>query len=184
MRHRRVWLVVSSWLAAWGPNVLIAQDVPIVEAGARIRLTMASGARRVAGWYEGRSGDWIEVRLDRPKVSTAIALDSVRRIEVSRGRRTRMGKGALVGAAIGGASFGLLALTDPGCRAGQLCPFEGAEWDIAGIAAGAGVGALVGVLVGAIGQEAWAPATVQGWSPIVTATRDRVGLGWRVALHR
>jgi hypothetical protein len=149
---------------------LSAQGAPPVDVGSRVRVTLAGAeSRRVAGTVVHVGNDSLSLVSGRD--TTAVAVRSISRLELSRGRRS-FGGGAVLGGAIGAGlgTAGALAWVASSCfksatSTGGNCP---TGVSAAGIVLGGGaVGALVGVL---IRPERWARV---GW----TGLRASVGPG-------
>lgn len=145
-------LVLAAALAWAVP--LTAQQLPVVEPGHRVRLTLSPDSQsgrtiRIVGTLMRLGPDSIAVYdQDRQAVVTA-ALEAAARLEASRGHRSYTLRGTLIGlaaGAAGGIATGLLV-----CGTGD-CISSGGDWEglvvgvlgIGGGLVGAGVGALVG----------------------------------------
>jgi hypothetical protein len=122
------------WLAA--PAGLVAQQV-----SGLIRAELNSGPGH---WLVGRAAaatpDSVYFVPERSRDTLGYARSELRRIQVSRGRHSRAGAGALVGGAAG-AVGGILLTTAAECE--DYCPGSGAGFAV-GALVGAGFGALVG----------------------------------------
>ncbi len=103
-----------------------------VEPGARVRVTAPDlGINKYTGVLEGVVGDTLAVDTLR------LPLASVTRFEVHRGRKSRVGRGALID--IGAAAFS------------GSCIFEGSDpCPVGGALMGAGLLVLPGLLVGTV----------------------------------
>ena len=116
-----------------------------VEPGARVRVTAPDlGINKYTGVLEGVVGDTLAVDTLR------LPLASVTRFEVHRGRKSRVGRGALIGAAVGvgsGAILGAVALS--GYCAPDPCPVEAAAYGALYLVL---PGLLVGTVVGALSK--------------------------------
>jgi hypothetical protein len=129
-----------------------AQDRPVLAPGDRVRVTVGTPPKLHAGTLEAVRGDTLVLR---GKTVQLVPVDSVRLLEVSRGRHRRTWSGAWVGALAGagaGVLFGALASS---CE-GDDCAGSTGEW-IAASALGLGVvGGLVGALAGALTEtDTW-----------------------------
>jgi hypothetical protein len=181
-------LIVTGGLLALGPGPVLAQQSRTVEPGARLRLTLAPGQALLVGTYVRRVGDSLEMRFRAAHgaATQIVAIERITRIEVAQGRRHHLGKSALVGGAMGGAAgalFGLLVPDTPIDAGGFYYWTRGgtvALWS----SIGAGSGLLAGVAVSLLGPERWAPGTIAGARPIVTAAATSIRLGWRIPLRR
>ena len=136
-----------------------ASDSRAVEVGSRVRVSAPEvGAQPLIGRVVGLEPHAVLVRAESSGTATRVALGLSTTIEVSGGRRSKAGRGAVVGAAVG-AMPGLLMTfgdynTDPEYSPGAVAAL--------GAAAGAAVGAVVGW---ALKSEEWFPAE----APLVTA---------------
>ncbi len=133
---------------------------PTVEAdsGSRVRITVDKTSKHV-GTLISADADSLRVTTDTSGV-VAIPTAAVTRFERSRGRRSNVGRGALVGAATGGV-FGLIF--------GIAAEADNNDWGIEigadGIALSTlfvgAVGAGIGALIGAASKgERWEPLTI------------------------
>src|SRR5262249_28533007 len=179
-----VWMLAASLLLL--PAVPVhAAEAPPVEAGARIRISFAaeSGAAEHAGRVEKTIGRLVAIEPGHLTVAVEgrpspieVPLDSILRLERSV-RRSKRGKGALVGGAIG------MAVGFFGMEADSRCDDStatGCDHTVAGVFAGillalrcAGIGALVAP------GERWADAKRVGLS-LSPAGR---GVGLRVSVR-
>ena len=140
--------------AAASHQVGSAESQAPALVGARVRVTTAAafagdslGGRRIVGVLTAVREGSVEI-LENDRGPLLVPLRSVARFEVSRGRKSRAGRGALIGALTGaaaGAVTGYLGCGDCG---------EGESFfaiDAAGAAALVGfVGAVVGTPIGAV----------------------------------
>ncbi len=149
----RGWLVrpitfLVAVLAATPLSTVNAQDSPQVKPGDRVRVTAPYlGIRKQAGRFETRRGDTLVVAA--PDSTMMFPVVFVMRLEVSRGRKSAVGRGALIGFLVGaggGAIAGAAALSE-GCVDGDGCPALGALVGGAFFGlVGTGIGAVVGAL--------------------------------------
>jgi len=130
-------------------------------AGARVRLALRDRPDRwLIGTVVGQTGDSLRLDERDSHAMLAVPTERVVALQVSRGRHSHTGLGALIGLAAG-AAFGLIATAaDPAI-----------DTDAAGYAVVAGIfggmGAGAGALVGwAIQSETWEPR-----SPIRISSR-------------
>lgn len=147
------------------PIAVVAPEAPVAP-GMRVRLS--GPERRVTGVLLAWREDTLFVTPDRARsaVTIPLAVAGIRRVEVSRGPRTR-GERALRGAVPGlflgalAGGFAGHAITDRGeCHD---CELRGVGVLI-GIPAGAGAGALLGSLVGALRPS-------ERWDALATPSR-------------
>ena len=92
---RIISLVFVLFLAVVGE--LCAQDTLVVP-GARVRVYSPD---RLTGTIEMLSPDTLVLRLEARRSLQAIPFASITRLEVSRGRKSNVGKGARIGLAVG-----------------------------------------------------------------------------------
>jgi hypothetical protein len=149
-------------VAALPGNRVLAQPVPTLETGARVRVVaVAASSKPVIGTIVRVDERMMELRLADRKDLTFVPRAAIKKLEVSRGRRSR-GRGALIGALIGGALGAIAVLATPG----QSCEPSSNPWScIGGISKGegalalgglgAGLGALVGLVIPP--AEKWTP---------------------------
>jgi hypothetical protein len=95
-----VTLVLAAALLA--PGHLTAQELPAVEPGHRVRLTLMPDPQtgrtiRIVGTLMRLGPDSIAVYDQERLAVVAAALDTARRLEASRGHGSRAGRGALIG---------------------------------------------------------------------------------------
>jgi hypothetical protein len=126
-------------------SVLPAQEPPPVEPGDRVRVTAAHGIRNRVGTLRALNND--SIVLENPGL--VLPIDSVTQLEVSRGRKSRAGRGALIGLGFGvgiGAAVGFLISQDESGE--NECRGIEAQCTAIGAASlglvGAGIGALAG----------------------------------------
>jgi hypothetical protein len=125
----------------------------LVVRGAGIDTTVQTS--RITGTLTQLGPDTLRILPDgaQPDApSTALVIHSVTRLEVSEGRKSNVGKGALIGGGVGlalGGGFALLAASkvDTEVSTGEVLAFTGIT-----AAVGAGIGALIGSLGG---SERW-----------------------------
>jgi len=130
-------------LCALRPATVGAQQLTAADLGVRVRLTPFTGSP-VTGTLFRLTGD--TVRLSFP--DAGFALDQVRKLEVSRGRRPNVVWGGLIGGgigAVGGVAIGALLGGIYGEGGGEL---EGAAFlGAIGLGGGAVIGGITGLFV-------------------------------------
>lgn len=162
-----MWRIFGPAIAALVfPGLLAAQTGPANEVGPRVRLTLleSGGADSIVAAPQPRvmigrlvsvDGDSVILVQGRDQLSTSVAMESIQRLEVSRGRRSRAGRGALVGflaGAVTGAVTGYWICR--GCEPDGLAGFVALVVGGMGALAGTGVGAIVGAIAR---TERWEP---------------------------
>jgi len=164
-RHNPWPFLVAAVLAA-GAQIAIpgnaqGQEPTSAFPGARVRLALRDRPDRwLIGTVVGQSGDSLRLVERDSYTMLAVPTERLVALQVSRGRHSHTGLGALIGLAAG-AAFGIIATAaDPAIDTdarGYIL--------VAGVfgAMGAGAGALVGL---AIKSETWEPP-----SPLHTSSR-------------
>jgi hypothetical protein len=154
---------------------LSAQQPPSLARGQRVRVTAPSARLdRIVGTVLGVRGREfvLEVQRFRPQrgpfdstytATYSVSLDSLRSLEVSRGRHRHFWAGAGIGAVVGGVVGGIAG----GATGGGFACTRGCA---AGIGATSGV-VLGGLLGGAIG----AAIVTERWANVPLSS-DRIGL--------
>jgi hypothetical protein len=160
--------------------LLVSTAAPAVaqNAGARVRLAIAGGDAEY-GRLVALTPDSVRI-ADSAGVERSYARGELTRLELSLGRRHRVGRaigrGALVGTGLG-LLFGLIA---SGENSGYGSPCDGASCIPLGAAGGAMWGVMIGAIVGGLsGSEAWQPLGGAALRPRIDAASGRVGLAIR-----
>ena len=143
--HRAALLVVALSAIARGT---VAQDTLAIEAGERVRLTLAVREDPVVGVLVAQDRDSLRVQ-PRPESSPiAFARADVTGVDASQGLHGHAGTGALVGLLAGGVAGAALGAS---CQDDFLCPGAGGGALLLG-----GTGLLFGALVGVfVRTERW-----------------------------
>lgn len=160
-------LPLAASLLALAPRRGVAQRAVVPPAGAVVRVRTGEPL----GWHEGVlvGVDSASVRFVRRGTADTlrVAVRDVAGVELFAGRRSRAGRGALIGLAAGSvAGAGVMVAMlqqDTGCRGmnalKDLCGFV----TMMGAAGGAFLGTVVGALVGASNpEERWTPVVLSG----------------------
>jgi hypothetical protein len=144
--------------------------------GVHVRVRVADGPR-LTGTFVGWAADSLELVLDDSPKRIRVAPAMVRRLEISRGRGTGAGKGALIGGALGVVSGVVFALTAPEGEVSQiqLVVLGGAGFGVIGGALGFFFGSFTTI-------EKWdrAPVPPVGDRSTHTARGWGVGINWRL----
>ena len=158
-------LILAALLAGAAAPAL-AQDTTLIP-GAQVRVIAVGADRWVIGKLLALPRDTVTVLDSVSGESKALALASLARFEVSRGRRRQTGRGAWIGAVAGGVLGAVLgAVTYEECSGFCLAPDPGPGGSavlggLLGGVFGLGIGALVG---SASTGERWVPVP-QPWGP-------------------
>ena len=149
MRHHRYLLVVLAFVA----SATEAQQVTSHAPGSRVRLTPAytdTSVGRAGRIIEGRlvsmDHDSVTITLKGNTRQLSLPFSAVDRLDVAAGRDR--GKGALIGATIGGglaAGFGLVTIH---CSEPQPCIGSKGGWVATYGMLGAIVGGITGLMIG------------------------------------
>ena len=162
---------------------LSSQPPPVLEPGTRVRVTATDcGLRRQATTVEALRGDTLVLPGEPTASSNSIAplecpLDSMTRLEVSRGRKSHwlsgMGLGLLAGAGIGALAGGFSSSCTH--EWGSLCTMVGAG-------TGASLGLLTGLTIGALVMtERWERVPLDRVLLSFAPERDGFALGMSVS---
>jgi len=174
------WLFLVAAVLAAGAQTAIpgnaqGQEPTTSFTGARVPLALRDRPGHwLIGTVVGQSGDSLRLVERDSHAMLAVPTERLASLQVSRGRHSHAGLGALIGF-VAGAAFGVIATAadpaiDTDSRGYVL---------VAGVfgAMGAGAGALVGW---AIRSETWEPLTPLGnssrWIPTDAARRPGLGL--------
>ena len=126
-----------------------------LESGSRVRVHLFQPRSKVVGNVVRVTPDTLVIVSEEdPHPEIALSTTNIRRLEVSRGQRSRTGRGALVGLLAGavGGYVALLALCEDSC-VGAVALYALIP---GGALVGAGIGAGVGSL---IRTERWQPVS-------------------------
>ncbi len=163
-------------------STLSAQRPPPVAVGERVRIAhscttrpVASGTRtdcrQDAGTLTAVTIDSVVLRHENGATLLSLPLTSVASLDISRGKRSQFGRGALIGLGVGVAGGGILGLvgglaSDHCIDDPNPCPGAFAAW-----------GAILGILPGlVVGGVAGAITKADRWEEI-PLDRLRVSLG-------
>ena len=161
-------------------SIVTAQETPLVKPGDRVRVTAPDQAlSKYTGTLAGVYGDTL--RLD----TLHVPLQSVTRLDVHRGQKSKAGTGALIGAGVGAAAGVITALVvcaedNRDCEnAGSgLTAAAALVLGVGGALLGAGLGAVVGSNVKV---DRWEEIPLDRLRVSVAPQRDgRFGLGLSV----
>lgn len=152
-----------------------AGDSHTVGVGSRVRVTaQEGGAQPLIGTVVGLEPHAVLVRSGSGGAATRIPLGPTTTFEVSGGRRSKAGRGAMVGAAVGGMPGLLLTFGD----------YNSDDHSPGAVAAlGAAAGAAVGAAVGwALKSEDWfsaePPSVTAGIAPLRGGVGFSVHIAW------
>ncbi len=147
-----------------------AQDQTI-SPGDTIRVTYFDIVNaRITGELQNISGD--SLYLTQKDSSRSFALSSVRRVDVSIGRRNWGGRGAAIGAGTGGLLLGVFAMaSDKNCSPDDtwcIDLFDRSDLFAGGFIMGAVGGALTGFIIGSLTEtHRWEKVPLEvGFEPI------------------
>ncbi len=162
---------------------LSAQQPPPIEPDSRIRVTAPNvGADKVVGTFLGAAGDTLRVQTES-QAPLAIPFAFVTRLDVSRGKKSRVVRGAVLVGVIGAVVGGAVGLVTPqfACETPSGCPVD---WGEAGKLAALGgvIGAAVGGGIGALTKtDRWEKVPLDQLRVSLVPQRDgRFALGLSV----
>jgi hypothetical protein len=174
----RLRTVVTLALILALPIAAYSQTLDSLRPGVPVRYHLGeAGAAWAEGRYLGRIGDSLRLAEPPHDEPVTVAAADLRDFQVSQGRTSRAGHGALLGAAVGGTAglaIGIVALSE-GCGHGfpDTCIITPAQIAVGAPlilgAVGAGLGALIGA---ASHRERWVSVAGVG-STITLLPRDR-----------
>ena len=152
------------------PLTTAAGQGAIAAPGARIRVSAQGLATtQVVGTVVALHADTLVLAPQSGRGLLALPLESVQRLDVSRGRKSLAGAGAGIGGVIGavsGAVWGAASCAEPSFVAPEQCAIMG------GLLVGAG-GALLGAVVGALSKtERWQEVPLDQLRVSVVPQRD------------
>jgi hypothetical protein len=161
------------------PVRLRAQEPTALMPGSRVRVHLTTPQPRlVRGRLVSADADSLRLLTESGRDTLAFSTVGVSQLDTTAGRRTRTGKGALLGAGIGAAA-GLtlgLAATAEGCSGFCADPTPGEIAAVSLILGGVGAG--VGALIGSITHsDRWVPASKHRMAIGVTPTFGKQGIG-------
>jgi len=162
MRLKRI-LCVAAVMTASASG---AQDAPIADwplaAGARVRiLSPALGDRRQIGNVASATWDTLVFIPVKQSTSTAIATPNIVLMDVSKGKHTQMGKGAVMGFLIFGGAGALMSnVAYRDCHPHCLWKTTRRSDTLIGGVFGGLLGAFVGAAVGGRQTDTWVPVAV------------------------
>jgi hypothetical protein len=190
MPHRRPLALLMLVVTASVPSPLWCQQ-PELAIGTRVRVTAVVGdtTLRFTGTTRGATPDSLWLATDDPERPAVLPWSDVRKLEQHAGRRSNAGRGAAVGALVGGLGMGVTywQLTkDTECSTGGWSFSVCLEDDTGSVLAATGFGMLLGAGLGAaIGaaskSDRWRgvtppPLTV---TPTMREGKPGVALSWR-----
>ena len=135
------------------PVVTLAAQTVLPTVGQRVRLKTATTSAWLVGTLVAADTDTLRLQLTDGASLVPVARGGIGQLEVSRGRHSNAGKGAVYGAAILG-SLGLIA----GVACANSDSWLRCDGGAAAVAAfgGAAYGAAIGALIGALSHsERW-----------------------------
>jgi hypothetical protein len=167
--RQSILMVLGAVLGTTGCAPAMQHD-GVLRPGKTVRLkTTERGARWVRGELVSLDAESLRVAPEG-RADTVVALMQVRRLDVSRGRRSRVGRGALLGTGIGAAAGLIVALiaVPSESSSDHFITTDAVRFVVTllGAVAGAGTGVVVGALSRA---ERWVevrrPWAVEAGSP-------------------
>jgi hypothetical protein len=163
-RRQSILSVLAAVLLGTTGCASAVQHDGVLRPGQTVRLKTSE---RGTGWVRGElvslDAESLRVALEG-RADTVVALSQVRRLDVSRGRRSRVGRGALLGTGIGTAAGLIVALiVGPSEHSDHFIPPEAVQVVVTLL--GTVGGAATGAVVGAFSRtERWAEVP-RPWAP-------------------
>ncbi len=149
------------------PTLVRAQPPASIAPGDRVRVFTTDHHEWITGTL--RSSDGEHVEIDQGDSSLSIARRSIDALEVSMGEQSRVGRGALWGACVGG-GIGVIGSMNEGGDSLEPDPF-------ALVAVCGAAGAVLGALVGAfIHEEEWQSVPLTSLSLVPSCHGDSITL--------
>ena len=175
----RLALAVSLALMAVATDLHAQADATALVPGTRVRVHQ--GAQSMTGsllYMDSTSLALVTGRADT--VTTPLAL--ITGIDVSRGTKSRAGRGALIGVGVGAASGIIVGIAASGSDDGDFFDFSSGAWatgiGLTGAVLGAGIGAIIGATQHG---DRWQPAVLPTVSVQSVGTDDRrIAVGVRI----
>jgi hypothetical protein len=163
-------------ILAVGARAYAGESV-LAEVGSRVRVTSFSDASLRIGTVAAIEADALVLRRAGDDSTLRIPIGELRRLEVSSGKRSQAGRGAMIGAAIGALPGLLLTFGDYSDDVHGDGPSPAAVAAM-GAAGGAAVGAAIGRVVK---TERWVPAGLHNAGVAVVPARGGVAFALRIA---
>ena len=168
---------------------LQAQESPSIQSGARVRVSASGEAYRgLIGTVSGYDSWSIGIKPDNEQSSVWVPLNSVTRLQQSRGQKSNTRKGALIGLLAGGAvgavvgAFAYEECQEVGFMACFMSPGSAGETAALGGLAGGLLGAGIGALIGASSKtDRWEEVPLDRLRVSFAPRRDGFAFGMRVA---
>jgi hypothetical protein len=150
MRIARKMIALGAWVVLPVVGAAAQTTLPI-RPGDRVRIT---ADERYTGTVLIADSGRLLLVISGPADTLALLFAAIRKLEVGRGQKSALGRGARAGAVIG-ASLGFLVGLGMSCESGSYT-CAGPVAIPVGTAIGAAVGAVPGALIGALGHtERW-----------------------------
>ncbi len=176
MRHATILVAILAFV----PASATSQEPPPVKVGDRVRVTAPDlGIRKQAGRFEALRANTLVVAVAESTMTFPVA--SVTRLEVSRGQKSRMGRGAGFGL-LGGGLLGFLISSRNCSTGGAGFTLTREQCIVVSTVGGTVVGTLLGLVAGALTKtDRWREVPLDRLRLQVAPQRDgRFGLGLSV----
>lgn len=180
MSSSRASVIAGALLAAAALD--LAAQSSTLKPGARIRV---AAERTYTGTLIGLDTTHLRLQPQGRADTVVVPTGAVTKLELSTGQKSAAGRGALIGALVGG-GLGLLlgtAAASESCDPNKWCIDYGGEAVAAGVVLLGGVGALTGAFIGALSRtDRWEPVPPGGVELGATSgRRGGIGIGVSVA---
>jgi hypothetical protein len=149
-------------------QLLLLANAPLVQSqadsGLRVRITTSASRQPIwVGTLISADQDSVKLVSAKDRQLVALPIARIVRAERSRGRRSNAGRGATIGAVVGGGTGLILGLLASGEGEEDSFYEVGADEVIVAMAFLAAAGAGIGALVGAVTpRDQWEPLTLPG----------------------
>lgn len=137
----------------------------VVEVGSRVRVTLQGAGEPLVGWIDARNGDVFQVVRASDRHVLPVPADAIRRLEVSRVRRSSLQQAepGIVAGSLLGLVLGVGLTEEHSCDPNSFLCFDfGSEKLLGGLA-----GASIGFVAGGLLSKAIVPA--ESWTEVAPA---------------
>ena len=154
----RIPLIVGIALLAVTADVHAQADATTLVPGARVRVHQ--GPQSLTGSLVSLDSAGLVVATGKSDTA-AVPLSSITGVDVSRGTKSRVGKGALIGLGVGTATGIIIGVAASSSDDGDFFDFNSGEWAIGVGLTGAVIGTGIGAIIGATQRtDKWQPTVL------------------------
>jgi hypothetical protein len=171
-----VGIVVALVSCAQAHGATPSAQTAAVSVGSRVRITSGPGGQPTIGTVAALEADAVVLRHSRTEALLRLPVAEIQMLEVSSGRKSQAGRGAMMGAAIGAMPGVLLTFGDYSDDVHGDGPSPAAV-----VTMGAAGGVLVGAAIGwALKTERWLPGEVPKAGVAFTPLRGGAKVSFRM----